>query len=139
LPPFDPPRRALESGQQRFLRRLGASPYATHSLQAAAALGGCGPVEKAFGVLLGCHLLAPAAHDQFRLPDLIRGYAAVRGRRDDSAAEQKQSVARLLDYYLATADLTDRVLHLLRAPRRADAPHVGLPGIRDPGSGGALA
>ena len=113
---FDLSYRALEPGHQRFLRRLGASPCATHSLHAAAALDGCGPLEaeQAFGVLLDCHLLAPAADGQFRLHDLIRGYAAGRARRDDSEAEQKQAVARLFDFYLDAADRADRVLHPLR-------------------------
>jgi DNA-binding SARP family transcriptional activator/tetratricopeptide (TPR) repeat protein len=113
---FDLSYRALGPAHQRFLRRLGASPCATHSLEAAAALDGCSPAAagQALGVLLDCHLLTQTADGQYRLHDLIRGYAAGRAGREDHEAEQKQAVARLLDYYLDAADRADRLLHPLR-------------------------
>ena len=113
---FDLSYRALEPDHQRFFRRLGLSPCACLSLPAAAALGGCtlAEAEKALVTLLDCHLLARAPDGQFRFHDLILGYAAVRAARDDSEAEQRQAVGRLLDYYLHTADQADRVLHPFR-------------------------
>ena len=119
---FDLSYRSLGPAHQRFLRRLGASPCATHSLRAAAALDGCTIVEaeKSLGVLLDCHLVTPAADGQFRLHDLIRGYAAGRARQDDSEAAQRQAVSRLLDHYLDWAGRADRTLHPLR--RRPEAP-----------------
>ncbi|HUL24457.1 MAG TPA: tetratricopeptide repeat protein [Streptosporangiaceae bacterium] len=113
---FDLSYGALEPDHQRFFRRLGVSPCARLSLQAAAALGGCtlAEAEKALVTLLDCHLLARASGGQFRFHDLIRGYAAMRAARDDPGAEQRQAVSRLLDYYLHTADRADRVLHPFR-------------------------
>ncbi len=107
---------ALEPDHQRIFRRLGVSPCASVSLQAAAALGGCtlAEAEKALATLFDHHLLAPAPDGRFRFHDLIRGYAAVRAARDDPEPEQRQAVARLLDYYLHTADKADRVLHPFR-------------------------
>jgi tetratricopeptide (TPR) repeat protein/DNA-binding SARP family transcriptional activator len=114
---FDLSYRALEPDHQRVFRLLGVSPSDTHSLQAAAALAGCPVTEagKALSVLLDCHLLKQAADGQFRLHELIRGYAAARARHDDPEAEQRQAVGRLLDYYLRTADQADRILHPLRS------------------------
>ncbi len=113
---FDLSYHALEPDHQRFFRRLGVSPCAQVSLQAAAALGGgtLAEAEKAIAALLDHHLLAPAPADQFRFHDLIRGYAAVAAARDDPEPEQRQAVGRLLDYYLHTADKADRVLHPFR-------------------------
>jgi DNA-binding SARP family transcriptional activator/tetratricopeptide (TPR) repeat protein len=113
---FDLSYRALEPDHQRFFRRLGASPCASLGLHAAAALGGCtlAEAEKALGTLVDCHLLACAPDGQFRFHNLIRGYAAARGARDDPEAQQRQAVARLVDYYLQTADQADRVLHPFR-------------------------
>ena len=113
---FDLSYRALEPDHQRFFRRLGVSPCAYVSLQAAAALGGCtlAEAEKALAALLDHHLLARAGAGQFRFHDLIRGYAAVCAARADPGAEQRQALARLLDYYLHTADKADRVLHPFR-------------------------
>src|SRR6266516_465963 len=124
---FDLSYRALEPSYLRFFRRLGVSPCASLSLPAAAALGGCSlaGAEKALITLLDCHLLEPARDGQFRFHDLIRGYAAVRAARDDPEAEQRQAVGRLLDYYLHTADLADRVLHPFR--RRTLVQRTSLP------------
>jgi DNA-binding SARP family transcriptional activator len=113
---FDLSYRALEPDHQRFFRRLGVSPCECMSLQAAAALGDCtvAEAEKALGTLLDHHLLARAPEGQFRFHGLIREYAAVRAARDDPAADLRQAVARLLDFYLHTADRADRVLHPFR-------------------------
>jgi DNA-binding SARP family transcriptional activator len=113
---FDLSYRALEPDHQRFFRRLGVSPCAHVSLQAAAALGGgtLAEAEKALAALLDHHLLARAPAGQFRFHDLIGGYAAARAAHDDPEPEQRQAVGRLLDYYLHTADRADRVLHRFR-------------------------
>jgi DNA-binding SARP family transcriptional activator/Tfp pilus assembly protein PilF len=113
---FDLSYRALEPDHQRFFRRLGVNPCQDFSLQGAAALGGgtLAEAEKSLAALLDHHLLVRAPAGQFRFHDLIRGYAAVRASRDDPAAEQRQAAARLLDYYLYTADQADRVLHPFR-------------------------
>jgi DNA-binding SARP family transcriptional activator/tetratricopeptide (TPR) repeat protein len=110
---FDLSYRALEPDHQRFFRRLGISPCSHVSMQAAAALGGgtVAEAEKALAALLDHHLLARAPGGHFRFHDLIRGYAAVRAAREDPEPEQRQAVSRLLDFYLHTAGLADRVLH----------------------------
>ncbi len=119
---FDLSYQALEPDHQRMLRRLGASPCAEVSLHAAAALDSCtvAAAEQALGVLLDGHLLTRSPDGQFRFHNLIREYAAVRAVRDDSGAERRLAVARLLDYYLCAADRADRVLHPFR--RRAPLP-----------------
>jgi DNA-binding SARP family transcriptional activator len=116
---FDLSYQALEPEHQRFFRRLGASPCASVSLQAAAALNGCtlAEADKALVTLLDYHLVTRAPDGQFYFHDLIRGYAAVRAARDDPEAEQRQAIGRLLDYYLHAADRADRVLHPFRHRR----------------------
>ena len=59
-------------------------------------------------------MLIRAPAGQFRFHDLIRGYAAARAADEDQPSEQRQAVARLLDYYLYTADRADRVLYPFR-------------------------
>jgi DNA-binding SARP family transcriptional activator len=121
---------ALEPDHQRLFRRLGISPCSCVSLPAAAALDDCtlAEAEKALAALLDHHLLARAPDGQFRFHDLIRGYAAARAARDDSQAQQRQAVSRLLDYYLYTADQADRVLHPFR--RRLPVSVTHLPAAR---------
>jgi DNA-binding SARP family transcriptional activator/tetratricopeptide (TPR) repeat protein len=117
---------ALEPDHQRFFRRLGVSPCASVSLQAAAALNGCtlAEAEKALVALVECHLLAPAPDGQFRFHELIRDYAAVCAARDDPETERRQALGRLLDYYLHTADRADRVLHPFRRRTPAEVTRV---------------
>jgi len=125
---FDLSYRALEPDHQQFFRRLGISPCACFSLPTAAALGGCtlAEAEKALVALLDYHLLTQIPSGQFRFHDLIHGYAATRATEDGPGTGQRQAVGRLLDYYLHTTDLADRVLYPLR--RRASAPPAQLPG-----------
>jgi DNA-binding SARP family transcriptional activator len=123
---FDLSYRALEPDHQQIFRRLGVSPCAYVSLPAVAALGGCtlAEAEKAVVTLFDHHLLAQAPGGQFRFHDLIRGYAGARAARDDPEPEQRQAVARLLDYYLHTADKADRVLHPLRRRMPVSVAHL---------------
>lgn len=122
---FDVSYRSLEPDHQQFFRRLGMSPCAAISQQAAAALGGVSLAEaqQALAALLDHHLLTRAPGNQFRFHDLIREYAAVRAAREDPRAEQRRAIGRLLDYYLANADQADRVLHPFRRPMRVPATH----------------
>ena len=140
---FDLAYRSLEPDHQRFFRRLGVSPCADISLQAAAALGGgtLAEAEEALAALLDHHLLARAPAGQFRFHDLIRGYAAMRAAHEDPGPEQRQAVGRLLDYYLHTADEADRVLHPFRRRMTVPRPRppAGGPGAGHPGRRGGLA
>jgi tetratricopeptide (TPR) repeat protein len=122
---FDLAYRSLEPGHQQFFRRLGVSPCAHISLQAAAALGGgtLPEAEEALAALLKHHLLTRAPAGQFRFHDLIRGYAAMRAAHEDSRSEQRQAVGRLLDYYQHTADEADLLLHPFRHRKPEAGPH----------------
>ena len=119
---FDLSYRSLEPDHQRFFRRLGMSPCASTSPQAAAALGGVSLAEaqQALAALLDHHLLARAPGGQFRFHDLIREYAALRATQEDSGPDRRRAVGRLLNYYLGAADQADRVLHPFR--RRMPVP-----------------
>ena len=126
IPAFDLSYRALELDHQLFFRRLGVGPCASFSPLAAAALAGCtlAEAEKTLGTLVDCHLLGLAPDGQFRFHELIRDYAAVCAARDDPDIEQRQAVARLLDYYLHTADRADRFLHPFRRRTPVQVSHV---------------
>jgi DNA-binding SARP family transcriptional activator len=133
VPAFELSYRALQPGHQKFFRRLGLSPATQISPHAAAALGGVSLAEAvdAIGVLLDHHLVSPAPGGQFVFHDLIRGYAAMCAERDEPASVRRQSIGRLLDYYLHTADLADRELYPFRRrmPVRAARPPPAVPAL----------
>jgi tetratricopeptide (TPR) repeat protein len=134
---FDLSYGAMDSGRQRFFRRLGASPCTYFSVSTAATMAACSlaEAEKEVAVLLDCQLLARADDDHYRFHDLVRGYAAMRAGNDDTEAERRQAVNRLLDYYLYMAHRADRILHPFR-PRtlvRLPQPPAVCPVMDTPG------
>jgi DNA-binding SARP family transcriptional activator/tetratricopeptide (TPR) repeat protein len=133
VPAFELSYRALQPGHQEFFRRLGLSPATQISAHAAAALGGVSlaEAEEAIGALLGHHLLSPAPGGQFVFHDLIRGYAAMCAARDEPASVRRQSIGRLLDYYLHTADRADRELYPFRRrmPVSVARPPAAMPAL----------
>ena len=116
VPAFELSYQALQPGHQEFFRRLGVSPATQISPHAAAALGGVSlaEAEDAIGALLDHHLLSPAPGHQIRFHDLIRGYAAMCAERDEPSSVRRQSIGRLLGYYLHAADRADRELYPFR-------------------------
>jgi DNA-binding SARP family transcriptional activator len=133
VPAFELAYRALEPGHREFFRRLALSPAAQISLPAAVALSGrtLAEAEEAIGGLLDHHLLSPAPSGQFVFHDLIRGYAATCAERDDSSAERRQAIGRLLDYYLHTTDEADRELYPFRRrmPVSVTRPPAAVPAL----------
>jgi DNA-binding SARP family transcriptional activator/tetratricopeptide (TPR) repeat protein len=133
VPAFELSYRALQPGHQEFFRRLGMSPATQISPPAAAALGGVSlaEAEEAIGALLDHHLLSRAPDGQFVFHDLIRGYAAMCAERDEPASVRRQSIGRLLDYYLHNADRADRELYPFRRrmPVRVTRPPGAVPAL----------
>jgi DNA-binding SARP family transcriptional activator len=132
-PAFELSYRALQPSHQEFFRRLGLSPATQISPHAAAALAGVSLAEaqEAIGALLDHHLLSGAPGGQFVFHDLIRGYAAMCAERDEPPSVRRQSIGRLLDYYLHTADLADRELYPFRRrmPVSVTRPPAAAPGL----------
>jgi tetratricopeptide (TPR) repeat protein len=122
---FEVSYRSLQPDHRQFFRRLGTSPCASVSLQAAAALGGVTEAEaqRALAALLDHHLLARTPGGQFQFHGLIREYAALCATQEDTAPDRRRAVSRLLDYYLSATDQADRVLHPFR--RRMPVPVSG--------------
>src|SRR6266487_3180819 len=76
------------------------------SSAAAAALFGVPEysAQDALEVLVDTHLLESVAPDRYRFHDLLRVYAAGRAGDEEPVAERDAAVARLLGWYMRTAD-----------------------------------
>ena len=85
---------------------LGLWQGASISSAAAAALFGTPEysAEEALEVLVDTHLLESVAPGRYRFHDLLRVYAAERAAADLLAAERDAAIARLLTWYMRTAD-----------------------------------
>ncbi|KRV50034.1 regulator [Wenjunlia vitaminophila] len=95
----------LEADQARAFRLLALSEGPDISLAAAAALLDLDPytVEEILESLVDTSLLESAAPGRYRYHDLLRLYARSRAEQDQSPVERQDALARLLDFYLATA------------------------------------
>jgi len=104
----------------RAFRLLGLWPGPSISSAAAAALFGIPEysAEDALEVLVDTHLLESVGPDRYRFHDLLRVYAAGRAADDLPEAERAAAVARLLTWYMRTADAAATAV----APRRYNVP-----------------
>jgi DNA-binding SARP family transcriptional activator/Tfp pilus assembly protein PilF len=82
------------------------------SLPAAAALVGQpeDPVADALEILVDAHLLESPEPDWYSFHDLLRAYAGERAQAQEGAQTVDAAVARILDWYLRTADAAAAVI-----------------------------
>jgi tetratricopeptide (TPR) repeat protein len=104
--------RQLDHAQRRSFRLLGLLPGATFDDYAVAALTGrpLAMTRAALEDLVDSHLVQQPQAGVYRLHDLVRAYAGRLAAAEESAAEQRQAVVRVLDYYLHTAAAASKLL-----------------------------
>ena len=104
--------RQLDHGQRRTFRLLGLLPGATFDAYVVAALTGnsLGATQEQLEDLVDSHLVQQPRAEVYRLHDLVRAYAGRLAAAEESEAEQRQAVVRVLDYYLHSAAAASRLL-----------------------------
>jgi DNA-binding SARP family transcriptional activator len=110
--------RALSPPTARQFRLLGLHAGPDIATSAAASLAGV-PLAQArreLADLVRAHLVTEWAPGRFVMHDLLREYANELSMIHDSAADRRLAVHRILDHYLHTAYVADRLFH----PRRDD-------------------
>lgn len=117
---------SLKAGRRRVdparaFRMLGLWQGRTISLAAATALIGEreGDVADALETLVDANLLESPAPDWYRFHDLLRVYATERAQSEEPEAAREAAVARLLHWYLGTAEAAADVI----SPRRYRVPY----------------
>jgi DNA-binding SARP family transcriptional activator/Tfp pilus assembly protein PilF len=125
---------ALEPPAARLFRLLGLHPGAELTTASAASLAGLPAPET--GALLAelsrAHLITETVPGRYAVHDLLRAYAAERAGTDETAAERRSALVRVLDHYLHTAVAADRLLHPNRRPIETAAAGPGVT-PEDPG------
>lgn len=118
---------ALDPAAARMFRLVGLHPGPDISAAAAASLAGV-PAAKAraaLGALSRAHLVREDPPGRFSCHDLLRAYAAEQAAAHDGADQRRAAVHRVLDHYLHTACVGDRLLRPSRAAIDPAAPQPG--------------
>jgi DNA-binding SARP family transcriptional activator len=113
---------ALAAGTRRMFRLLGLVYGPDITVEAAAALVGIPDSEacRQLEALVAAHLVEHWADGRYACHDLLRLFAAEHADAEEPEADRTAAAARLLNYYVMTADQASRLLspHALRLPAR---------------------
>lgn len=117
--------RSLSAPATRAFRLIGLHPGGSVTIPATAAIVGTDEVTAARLIeeLIDAHLIKETTRGRFRYHDLLRGYAVDRAQADETAQSRHAALARILAWYLHTADAANRAL----APSRRHVPLPPLP------------
>jgi tetratricopeptide (TPR) repeat protein len=102
----------LPADRRRLLRLLALHPGPDLDCYAPAAMAGIGP-DTARAILEHLaydHLVKAAAPDRFFLHDLVRAFVTERGIDEDTVAERRDALTRLVEYYLCAGSAAMRHL-----------------------------
>lgn len=113
--------RVLPGTAARLFRLLGLHPGTDFDSRAASVLADVSTREarQALDVLVSAHLLEQISTDRYRFHDLLRSYAHDQTRQEESPQAREEALARLLRWYLHTADAAARASdsHLRHLPQ----------------------
>jgi DNA-binding SARP family transcriptional activator/tetratricopeptide (TPR) repeat protein len=107
---------ALTAPAARLFQLLGLHPGPDIGAPAAASLAGVSlaGVRQLLAELTGAHLLNEHAPGRYAFHDLLRAYAVEKAGADQTAAERRQAVQRILDHYLHTAHAASQLVDSYR-------------------------
>jgi tetratricopeptide (TPR) repeat protein len=109
----------LDHATARFFRLLSLHPGSELEPQAVAALAGLTlqDAEGKLAVLSRAHLIDPTGPGRYRMPDLVRAFAAEQVQAHEPPDARRDAQARLFDYYLGlTARAVDTLFTATRRP-----------------------
>jgi DNA-binding SARP family transcriptional activator/Tfp pilus assembly protein PilF len=110
--------RTLTPETARVFRLFGLHPGPDISLPATAALVGLDtdPTRRALDELTRAHLIIEHSPGRYTQHDLLRAYAADQANAQDTVADRRAAVRRLIDFYLHTAANTEQLLNPRAVP-----------------------
>jgi DNA-binding SARP family transcriptional activator/tetratricopeptide (TPR) repeat protein/DNA-binding XRE family transcriptional regulator len=119
---------ALTAEGARLFRLLGLHPGPDIAAAAAASLAALPRAEtrRLLGELARANLIVEHTPGRYTFHDLLRAYAAELAHHLDTDEERYAATHRLLDHYLHTAHIGDRLLYPTRDPLALTPPHPGI-------------
>ncbi|MBO0806506.1 MAG: tetratricopeptide repeat protein, partial [Nocardiopsaceae bacterium] len=117
----------LHDDAARMFRLLGLHPGPDISVPAAASLAATTVPEarRLLRELARAHLITEHSPGRHAFHDLLRAYAADRARDTESEPGRREAIGRVLDHYLHTAVIADRLLYPAQEPVALDPPRPG--------------
>lgn len=108
---FDHSYLALDQSSRRVFRLLGHMASGNLPVPAIAAMSGAAPgqVRRVLDRLQDAHLVEQHPDTRFGAHDLLRRYASLKSKAEDTAADRQAAVRRLLQWYLNGADRAIRL------------------------------
>jgi DNA-binding SARP family transcriptional activator/tetratricopeptide (TPR) repeat protein len=124
---FDHSYLALDPPARRAFRLLGALGSGNLPVPAIAAMNGAAPgqIRRTLGRLADAHLIERHPGARFGLHDLLRRYASVKSKAEDTTAEQQAALQRLIRWYLSGADRAVRLYSPFAVRRLPPVPAAG--------------
>jgi DNA-binding SARP family transcriptional activator/Tfp pilus assembly protein PilF len=121
--------RHLTPGQRRTYRLLGLNPGTDIDAHAAAALTGDAVRQslRLLDDLVDAHLLAEPAPGRYRFHDLVRAHATATAAAEDTAADRRSALGRLLDHYAHAASAAMDAVYAHETGQRPDPPPSATP------------
>jgi tetratricopeptide (TPR) repeat protein len=110
--------RDLSTPAARMFRLLGIHPGPDIGLAAAASMAGLTrpQAQLALTELTNAHLLSEHVPRRFAFHDLLRAYAAEQAEAAETSDERRTAIHRVLDHYLHTGFIADRLIDPHREP-----------------------
>jgi tetratricopeptide (TPR) repeat protein len=129
---FEMSYRGLSPRQRKAFRLCSLHPGPDFTVDTAAVALRCsvGDTERILEDLLDHHLISEPLRGRYRFHDLLRKYAHWLASDEDTERVCRQTVRRILEYYLSIADQADRLLYA----HRARLAFPGIDPISNPGS-----
>lgn len=124
---FDVSYQMLDEQTRRVYRLIGVMPASSFTAASVAALTDLDPAQCARIIesLVDLSLVEPLTPGRYRLHDLLRLYAFGRANEEESQTARDAAVDRLLAWYLAMADVADRLI--VPGRRRLSGPRLPRP------------
>jgi DNA-binding SARP family transcriptional activator/tetratricopeptide (TPR) repeat protein len=118
----------LSGRAARLFRLVGCNPGPDLTETAAASLAGLEPAEarRCLRELVDANLLAEHLPGRYACHDLLRAYAADRARAEDSEADRRAAVERLVEHYVHSGYAADRLVYPARPPIELPEPPAGV-------------
>ncbi|MFI0732667.1 tetratricopeptide repeat protein [Streptomyces sp. NPDC021225] len=123
----------LSEGAARLYRRLSLHPGAAFGMEVVEAVAATTPtidhVSDCLMDLVDANLLSSPEPEQLRFHDVIHQHARGRAESDETGGQRRESITRIIDCYLSSANAADHILYPQRRRPRVEYTYPDSPRV----------